>query len=150
MVESSPGTWRDFVWVCAAIAGFDFVAIFLFYPESSFVRPPLPDSGSNRDENNTPKEELDSASNVAPHSEHLESEQGRIDVVAISLPKVWTSFIHYNPNISLPRAFALPFVFLGCLPVLWTILVYGSALASQVILMYVSSTLPSPKVDRPF
>ncbi|KAH7024150.1 aldehyde dehydrogenase [Ilyonectria destructans] len=144
MVQSSPGTWRDFVWVCAAIAGFDFVAIFLFYPESSFVRPPLPDSppsGSNRDESSTPKEELDSASNVAPHSEHLESERDGNGVVAISLPKVWTTFIHYNPNISLPKAFALPFVFLGCLPVLWTILVYGSALASQVILIFAFPSL---------
>lgn len=139
MVESTPGTWRDFTWLCAAIAGFDFVAIFLFFTETSFVRPPLPDSpalSSNQDDTSVAKEEIDGASNVAGQTEHLESDNGP---VSVSWGKIWTSFIHYNPVVSLPRAFVIPFLFLGCIPVLWATLVYGAALASQVILMYALS-----------
>ncbi|KAH7162008.1 aldehyde dehydrogenase [Dactylonectria estremocensis] len=141
MVESTPGTWRDFTWLCAAIAGFDFVAIFLFFPETSFVRPPLPDSpalSSNQDNTSVAKEEIDGASNVAGQTEHLESDNGP---VSVSWGKIWTSFIHYNPVVSLPRAFVIPFLFLGCIPVLWATLVYGAALASQVILIFAFPSL---------
>jgi hypothetical protein len=132
MVEDS---WRNFVWVCAALAGLDLFLIFLVYPESSFVRPEIGAPGERRD--STQKEELDGASQVIEtRSEKIGlGQQQHGDTVKVSFPKVWMSFWHRNPMVNLPRAFMLPFVFLGCVPVLWTILVYGGVLASQIIVM---------------
>ncbi|KAK7413355.1 hypothetical protein QQX98_007732 [Neonectria punicea] len=145
MVESSPGIWRDFVWLCAALSGFDLLAIFLFYPESSFIRSslsPQPPLDSPANGSCPTKDDIGTISNgIAGRSEHLERGKAHNGPVRVSFTQVWGSFIHYNAMASLPRAFVLPFVFLGCLPVLWAILVYGSALASQVILIFAFPSL---------
>ncbi|KPM38686.1 hypothetical protein AK830_g7880 [Neonectria ditissima] len=143
MVESSPGTWRDFAWLCAALSGFDLLAIFVLYPESSFIRPPIslsPPPNPDQVGSSATKTELGTIDGES-RSEHLESGKDRHGPVKVSFLQVWTSFVHYNRIASLPKAFAMPFVFLGCLPVLWTILVYGGALASQVILIFAFPSL---------
>ncbi|KAM6504577.1 hypothetical protein FSOLCH5_015319 [Fusarium solani] len=140
MVEDSPHGWRDLVWLCAAIAGFDLLAIFFFYPESSFNRPPLPDTQStshNITERDPSKENMEgSAHGVETIAESLEAREGSTSPTLVSWRGIWTSFVHYNPLVSLPRAFVIPFVFLGCGQVLWMVLLYGSALASQVTLIF--------------
>lgn len=139
MVESSPGTWRDYIWLCAAVAGFDLIMLFFFYPESSFTRPPLPSQESsvhNNAENANSKENIDGmGQRIKTGSESIHSAEAPYTPITVSWKEIWTSFIRYNPNVSLWRAFVIPFVFLASGQVLWLIFLYGCALASQVTLM---------------
>jgi MFS family permease len=142
VVQHSPGTWRDFVWVCAALTGVNLVAIFLFYPESSFDRsalePPAQEDqnvSAGTTEDLEPKADSCTVEDASQATTALGINQEGW-VVAVSYPRVWTSFFRDNHVVSLPKAFAAPFVFLVSIPVLWTVFVYGSALASQIIVMY--------------
>ena len=139
MIENTPETWRDFVWLCAALAGFNLLTIFFLYPESSYNRPPLPTPRSpsqegapsiNKDEGEATCEKLEDASRPI-HSTYNEDW-----VVKVSYPRVWRSFFQSNHRVNLLKAFAVPFVFLLSAPVLWTVFVYGCSLASQIIMMY--------------
>lgn len=39
MTALTAETWRSFYWLCCGAAGFNFILIFLLYPESNFARP---------------------------------------------------------------------------------------------------------------
>lgn len=138
MIQSTPGTWRDFVWLCAALAGFNLLTIFLLYPESSYIRPPLPTPLSPSQEGaSLNKDEGEGALvNIEDASQPIYSTYSQDWVVRVSYPRVWTSFFKSNPRVDLLRAFAVPFVFLLSAPVLWTVFVYGCSLAAQITMMY--------------
>ncbi|KAH6953983.1 putative MFS transporter [Ilyonectria sp. MPI-CAGE-AT-0026] len=150
MVEYSPGTWRDFCWLCAALAGFDLLAIYFLYPESSFTRPhptvptPAADSVSTPDDEKT-AEQGAIATNLENAQGH-QVEENEDFVVEFSYRQVATSFLHVNKSLSLFKAFAMPFAFLPSLIVLWVVFLYGSALASLTVLIlaFPSLLLPPP------
>ncbi|KAJ9136833.1 Aldehyde dehydrogenase [Pleurostoma richardsiae] len=145
MVQSSPGTWRDFVWLCAALAGFNLLAIFFLYPESSFIRPPLPPdlpSPIPKGVANVSKEDAGGTSHIVEDcSQPIYKTYHEDWVVTVSYPRVWTSFFRINRMVKLPRAFAIPVVFLLSPPVLWTTFVYGCSLACQVIMIFAFPSL---------
>ncbi|EFX02135.1 aldehyde dehydrogenase [Grosmannia clavigera kw1407] len=153
VVQDSPGTWRDYEWVSASLAGFTLVAIFFFYPESSFIRPSTdedtPSGSFDLASDPAKKEELDGMSsrveNAVPAAAAVAV--GTVPVVPISYPRVWTSFFKINPLVRLHRAFAMPFAFVLCVPVLWTIFIYGSSLAAQVIMIF---SFPSLLLAPPY
>ncbi|KXJ85341.1 major facilitator superfamily domain-containing protein [Microdochium bolleyi] len=145
MVGYLPGTWVDFSWLCMALALFCFICMFFFYPESNFDRPSETEDQATR-------------SHAAPHGEavkdeatstHQEAgdkhptEQGvqHLDHVDIDWPSVWTSVIRYDSSLKLSVAILRPIAFVALPPVLWAILIYGSALAAQVILLFAFPSL---------
>ncbi|KAJ4253434.1 hypothetical protein NW762_010592 [Fusarium torreyae] len=140
MVENGSQGWRNFVWLCAAIAGFDLFAIFIFYPESSFNRPPLLDTQSESLGSTDGDPSKRNMEGLAHGIETITKSSGACQRSTIPAPVswrgIWKTTIHHNPQVSLPRAFLIPFMFLGCGQVLWLVLLYGSALASQVILIF--------------
>ncbi|KAH6983965.1 MFS transporter [Ilyonectria destructans] len=150
MVEYSPGAWRDFVWLCAALAGFDLLAIFFLYPESSFSRPhpavPSPTSDSVLPPDDTKATELGPSASNVEDAQGPQVRENEDFVVKFSYRQVVTSFFHINESLSLSKAFSMPFVFLPSLIVLWVVFLYGSALASLVILIlaFPSLLIPPP------
>lgn len=58
-----------------------------------------------------------------------------VDVVDKPLTSVWTSLITVDHSVSLTQAFIRPLILLACPDVLFAIFVYGTSLASQIILM---------------
>ena len=137
MVQYSPGTWRDFVWVSAALAGLNLLLMFLFYPESNFHRP-IPRSITNRSVENFKNLEQEKS----PSSTHIDfdihqSPYGvqHVDHVHVSWISIWNTFWTVDETVSFRRAMIRPVLFLLYPPVLWAVLVYGAALGAQVILM---------------
>ncbi|KAI5200549.1 hypothetical protein E4T39_05703 [Aureobasidium subglaciale] len=135
IIEYSPETWHTFSWVCAGIAGFNLLAVYFLYPESSFVRPVHYEVSMAPDEKNINKE---------THVECLpEVEAGllHVDPVPVQWIKVWTSIWSVNKDASTIRAFAQPFVFLLYPNVLWAVFMYGCSLASQIIMIFAFPSL---------
>ncbi|KAJ8118507.1 hypothetical protein OPT61_g524 [Boeremia exigua] len=132
IVQYSSGTWVDYMWVCAALAGVNMVAIFFAYPESNFRRH---ESGSQH---------------VA---EMLASPQGRSDkdrevlrtedvsrqtacVVRRPWTSIWKTCFTVDPSITLLEAFLQPLIILFKPSVLLAVYLYGTSLASQIILIF--------------
>jgi hypothetical protein len=136
MVADTTGAWRSFTWLCAALAAADSVFMYLAFPESNFRRPVVQtDTIQASATSSTPAQK-------SIGGEHCESQPVRDDlgaqqVVNVVIPwkRVWRTLVHYNNELSFLRAFSQPFVFLTCPNVLWAILVYGTALGAQIILM---------------
>lgn len=148
MVQSSPETWRDFSRVCAAIAGFDLVAIFFLYPESSFNRPPVPATHHPLAQEkvvNEHKEEDDNSDNVENARGRLQVNHGNDSkdwVVSISYRQAWTSGFQINKRVNSLKAFGVPFIFLLSPLVIWAVFLYGCSLAAQIIMVYGKVSLP--------
>lgn len=139
IVEGGPGKWRDFVWLCAALAGIDLLGIFFLYPESSFTRPPVSATplSSTKDVGHKSTDEAVGTCDVIENPSHTGQNTHQYSwVVELSYPKVWTSFYRVNPLVNLTKAFILPVLFLLSVPVVWTVFLYGGSLASQIIMMY--------------
>ncbi|KAG8630623.1 hypothetical protein KVT40_002242 [Elsinoe batatas] len=134
VIAGNPGTWRDFSWVCAALAGFNLVVIYLFYPESTFRRPMIyevVDAEEIEKENDTRVGVVETEGLGVQHVSHVQ----------VSWPKVWTSLIRYDRSIGFFQAFTRQLAFILYPSVLWAVLVYGTALASQVILIFAFPSL---------
>jgi hypothetical protein len=144
MVQYSPGTWRDYVWVSAALAGFNLVVMIIFYPESNFHRShtvipePVPSDRAQEstfaDESSPDREKHGASSHSAIEMSRPHGVQ-HVDHVRISWQSVWFSFLKVDSGASFIKVFLHPFVFLSYPSVLWGIFVYGAALSSQVILV---------------
>lgn len=139
VVAYSPDTWRDAVWITVAIIGFTLLAIYLFFPESTFDRPPIQQDTSILNNGKTDDAEIrieDSSKITTEYHESLTEESGvSQDGSDLSLPKVWASFFRVDHNVSFFLVFTRPLTFLISPLILWTIILYGSSLASQIILM---------------
>ncbi|KAJ4347359.1 uncharacterized protein N0V89_011300 [Didymosphaeria variabile] len=131
ITEYSPGSWRDYIWVCAALAGANSLAIFLFYPESNFNRTRktphvVSVEGQQVADANTEKGEIIRTDTISWH---------HVSVVKKSWTKIWTSFITVNPDVNILRVFFEPTLTLGRPAVLYAVFVFGTSLAAQVIMM---------------
>jgi hypothetical protein len=128
MVQYSPGGWKDFVWVCAALAGANLVAIYLLYPESNFIRPDSTiESDSQHGENSQAEKTTIVRTDII--SRH------QVKVVPKPWPSIWTSIITVNQDASFFEISLRPLKMLLKPSVLLAVFVYGSSLAAQVILM---------------
>jgi len=147
MVQYSPGTWRDFVWVSAALAGFNLILLILFYPESNFRRPPLPTGHGQSSINSQDQGDLHRSESII-EGKSLESRAEmqnpaitdhnnvqHVNHINVPWRSIWFSFAKLDRSVNLFKAFLHPFVFLAYPQVVWAIFVYGASLASQVILM---------------
>ncbi|KFZ24527.1 hypothetical protein V502_00993 [Pseudogymnoascus sp. VKM F-4520 (FW-2644)] len=151
MVQYSLGTWRDFVWLSAALAGFNLILLILFYPESNFRRPPLPtkfrhhleESQKAANDYSNDNSEGKSTESRVEHSLSIVDPNDVQHVKHIKVPwhSIWFSFIKVDHSVNFLKAFLHPLVFLVYPPVVWAIFVYGAALSSQVILTFAFPSL---------
>lgn len=132
MVQDGPGTWRNFVWLSAAVAGLNFVLLVLFYPESNFHRPQ--DASMSPEKSST---ENDTEKAVSAHATEHAMPHGtqQVDHVHVPWTSIWFSFITIDKTISMPKTILRPLAFLASPNVLWAVFVYGTALSAQIILM---------------
>ncbi|KAF2032571.1 putative MFS transporter [Setomelanomma holmii] len=134
IVEYSRGGWVDFIWVCAALAGANIVAIYLLYPESNFTRP------------NVPVQHVPLPGTQSPGCEGEKGDMVRVEdasrhyVSVVKKPwmSIWkpSSIFTINRDVSLPKTFVLPLKMLARPSVLLAVYIYGTSLASQVILIF--------------
>jgi MFS family permease len=134
IVEYSPGTWRDYVWVCVGLTGFNVLALFILYPESNYKRPAYittttmmsDESGTNLHEGNKP---------VSLRTEDFNEDSDHVKAVQKPWKDIWCSFALIDHSTSFLLTTCRPLIMLGCPDVLLAVYVYGTALAAQVILM---------------
>ncbi|KAH7083974.1 MFS transporter [Paraphoma chrysanthemicola] len=139
IIEYSPGGWRDYVWVCAALAGANFVAIYLCYPESNFNRPeihvtqvPISIAASAHMENG--KGDMTQIEDASRHY---------VSVVKKPWGSIWkaSAIITINEDASFLKLSMLPVKMLLRPSVLLAVYIYGTSLASQVILIFAFPSL---------
>lgn len=111
--------------------------MYFFYPESNFRRPQVYEVAI------TNEEKVKSSTHLETTTEKGEAPLGvqHVDHVQISWVKVWTSFIRLDSTISTARAFVRPLLTLAYPSVLWAVVLYGTSLASQVILIFAFPSL---------
>lgn len=146
MVTYLPGTWVDFSWLCMALSSLCLVMMFFFYPESNFDQPTegQTERGHSRDaEHSTIADDKEtSIHQEAGSDKHSDHGVQHLDHVDIDWVKVYTTVFQYDSSLKFTVAILRPVAFAALPPVLWAILVYGSSLAAQVILLYVPLSTP--------
>jgi hypothetical protein len=114
------------MWVCAALAGANTLAIYLLYPESTFERP---------------EQHLPPASSAASDPEksairRVETTSWyRVSVVPKSWRSIWTPLFSIDHEVRVTELLFRPLVMLFKPAVMLAVFIYGTSLASQVILM---------------
>ncbi|KAK5056799.1 hypothetical protein LTR84_012331 [Exophiala bonariae] len=147
VVAGTPGTWRDFTWICVGLAGFNAICIFLFYPESTFHRPDFRHATQPspvHDVDKSPDAELVETSPAQSATATGDATLTRTDTVVVVQQRwstIWTTTWRHNQQMSLWTAFMRPLAFLVYPAVLWTVFLYGLHLAAQVILIFVFPSL---------
>lgn len=131
IVQYSIGGWVDYMWVCVALAGVNLAAIFFLYPESNFRRPGgsihhVLKSGTQLVENPNEYEGIVRTENTFWHT---------VTIVQKPWKTVWKTFITVDHDVKLLGAFWQPFVMLSKPSILLAIYIYGTSLASQIILV---------------
>jgi hypothetical protein len=132
IVQYSRGGWVDYMWVCAALAGANTLAIFLFYPESNFNRPEEP-----RPTNVEPADQ-DSVGSDIQKTETVRTETTshyRVSVVPKSWLSIWSSFITVDHTVNGFQVWWRPLTMFTKPCVLLAVFIYGTSLAAQIILM---------------
>lgn len=142
VIPDTVDTWRNFTWVCTALARANLILIFLAYPESTYHRTADQIAAVTLQsmENNDPNKLHRDASHVESLSTIPQGIQ-HVEHVDIHWRKVWFSLPRYDSETSFPKAFLRPFTSLLYPRVLWAVFVYGTCLASQIILMYVLKSI---------
>ncbi len=131
MVRYSPNGYIDWMWVSAALAGFNLVMLFLFYPESNYHRPDTDGAPLA-----LPQSAKLEASEIEDAHETTQRSDIRTDyVVDKPLASVWTSYITVDHSVGFFRICIRPLILLLCPDVLFATLLYGVTLAAQLILM---------------
>jgi hypothetical protein len=116
------------MWVCAALAGANTLAIYLLYPESTFQRleqqlqPATPADGDSE------KQETARVETISSH---------RVRVVQVPWRLIWTTFFSIDHEVKVTELFLRPLAMLFKPAVMLAVFIYGTSLASQIILMYV-------------
>lgn len=131
IVEYSPGSWVDYVWVCAGLAGANAIAIYLFYPESNFCRLEElqrddPTTATQVIKGETEKEGINRVDTLSRH---------QVNVIEMPWMRIWSTFVTIDHDLSILEVFVRPFLMLFRPAVLLAVYIYGTSLASQVILM---------------
>lgn len=134
MVQYTRETWRDFVWLSAAVAGLNLVLLMLFYPESNFHRPHevAASQTGGAPEDHAEKGASESTLEQAPHHGTQ-----YVDHVHVPWISIWSSFITVDKTVNIFGAVLRSLAFLAFPNVLWAVFVYGTALSAQIILMLV-------------
>ena len=134
IVQYSPGKWVDYMWVCAALAGANLVAIYLLYPESNFVRSGAPLHTIRLD--SLPRGDPEAEKATTVRTETINRQY--IKTVPKPWLSIWTSIITVNDDAGFFQIFLRPFKTLLSPSILFAVFVYGTSLAAQIILMYVT------------
>lgn len=142
IVQYSAGTWRDYVWVSAALAGFNLILLILLYPESNFHRPHV-EFGDHSATSRTDRG-LDKGEELASHLDST-MEKGddgvtghgiqHVDHIHVPWKSIWFSLFKVDHQVSFVTVAIRPLMSLIHPAVVWGVFVYGVALAAQVILM---------------
>lgn len=142
ILQYTTGNWRAYIWVCAALAGSNMLAIFVQYPESNFYRPI-----QHTQPEVTPVKEGDEkewVTRVDTISHH------RVNVVPQPYTTIWTNFCTINHDTNTRELLSRPLKMLAKPAVLLAVYIYGTSLASQVILMYITLLHRSSEANRCF
>lgn len=131
IVQYSTGTWRTYVWTCAALAGFNTIFLFLCFPESNFDRSEEQDTIDI--EVPVPRDGADKSSSM--HIERSPTEERSLDVVPKPWTEIWRTLVTVDSRINFWRSLLRPFILIACPDILLTVFVYGTTLAAQIILM---------------
>lgn len=151
IVADTEGTWRNFSWLCAGLAGLNLALMFLFYPESTFSRTSARRSVSSY-QPQIPQLDYKGGNEPQPSSTQLETKDPEspndpndgvqhVEHIDVAWTQIWLSFFRYDRTVGLAAIFLRPLCYIIYPVVLWTVFVYGTSLASQVILMYVLSLM---------
>lgn len=132
VVQYSSNTWRTFIWACAALAGANVVAVFLFFPESNFQRPVDAIPGE-RTVIQTEPHTVEKGN--AEHLEDIVEGVWDVDVVPKPFTTIWRTGVTTNPSVNLLKVALRPFIMVCCPDVILAVFMYGTALAAQVTLM---------------
>ncbi|SPO07008.1 related to MFS transporter [Cephalotrichum gorgonifer] len=136
VVQYSTGGWIDFAWVCMALSGLNLVLLWLFYPESNFHRPEAEVTGEVSEVAPVAQKpttlELDSIEANNSGVERIVT----VDTVPTKWMNVWTSLITVDGSVNILKVGFRPLVLLLCPDVLFATFLYGTALASQIILIF--------------
>ncbi|KAI5241796.1 MFS general substrate transporter [Aureobasidium subglaciale] len=159
MVQYSKGSWRDYVWLCAALAGFNLLLLIFLYPESNFNRPSIPHPDTLTEDTETPYTSGEIKGNMKGDTAHLGFvEPGNdqhdtpigvqhVDHIPVSWSRTCLSFFTVDHHVSLLTVAVRPLVVLIHPAVVWAVFVYGTSLAAQVILIF---NLPSFLTPPPY
>lgn len=146
VVQYSVGTWRDYIWVSAALAGFNLVVVILFYPESNFHRPHVAVESHSEvtDKEHTVSSIFEKTEGTSSHldsaggenvSSHMAHGVQHVDHIKVPWTSIWFSFLRVDSEVSLMTVAVRPLIALIHPAVVWGVFVYGASLAAQVILM---------------
>jgi hypothetical protein len=116
------------MWVCAALAGANTLAIYLLYPESTFKRPEHHPPPASPAESGSEKPEMARVETISQH---------RVSVVHKPWRSIWKTLFSFNDEVKVTELFFRPLAMLLKPAVMLAVFIYGTSLASQVILMYV-------------
>lgn len=142
------GGWRNFIFLCAALAGFNAILMFFLMPESNFNRS-LVDLDVAEKHTVEAEQELKSKLEVY-HGEqaqpiqlsHANAESGagtelfQVEaLVSKKFSSFWFSPPQYNKDIHFSTTLIRPFALLSYPSVLWASFIFGGILAPNVPLM---------------
>ncbi|KAI6356227.1 hypothetical protein MCOR25_007917 [Pyricularia grisea] len=145
IVQYSPGTWVDYMWVCVALAAFNVVLLIFALPESNYHRekPEAADNGVETQdiEIREPKSQAGSTDAEKVDSVEVQEDENPI-VVHKPWSSIWPTFITLNKSQGSFLHACLRQLTHALYPdVLFAIFVYGSSLASQIILIFAFPSL---------
>ncbi|KAH6852790.1 hypothetical protein AA0119_g11412 [Alternaria tenuissima] len=127
IIQYSRGGWVDYIWVCAALAGANTLAIYLLYPESTFERP----------EHHHPPASSATSDSEKPAIQRVETTSWHgVSVVPKSWRSIWTSLFSINHEVRVTELLYRPLAMLFKPAVMLAVFIYGTSLASQVILIF--------------
>lgn len=127
-MQYSRGGWVDYVWVCAALAGANTLAIYLLYPESNFRRP-------EQHLHTSPAISEDAGKGAVTRVETIS--RHRVIVVPKPWLSIWTTLVSVDHEVKIMELLFRPLKMILQPAVILAVFIYGTSLASQVILMYV-------------
>ncbi|TLS29317.1 hypothetical protein PpBr36_00008 [Pyricularia pennisetigena] len=139
IVQYSPGTWVDYMWVCVALAAFNVVLLVFTLPESSYSREEAEaiQGVEIRDVHVAePGSKAGSSDAEKPVTSEAQEDENTL-VVDKPWSSIWPTFFTINKSTGSFHHICLRQLTHVLYPdVLFTIFVYGSSLASQIILIF--------------
>jgi MFS family permease len=148
-MEQYTGSWRNFVWLSAALAGFNALLLLATFPEPNFRRPTALQTLHTAEEEKGNVSHIEQGKDTKDIVQDIESKPAAllgVQNVAVSNPswkKILTTTTKVDVEVNLFKTLLHPVVFLTYPPVVWAIFIYGVALSPQIILMFVPHPLPS-------
>lgn len=149
--EASKDTWRAFQWFSASLAAFNFVVVFLAFPETSYRRPTADYEADVRldvpvemevDIGAETKVDIEHEEQIHGHQHHAHvapavpsDSRTHYTVSNPSFRQIWFAIPSSNPDVRFLRSMMAPVAFTVNPIVLWGIYLYGIHLGAQIIVM---------------